>query len=141
MRPFGPGPLTYLGTLIGLGCVVLFLVSREADPGSWRVLVAGLLFLLGTVPGWCWYRLDAEGIHRRGLTGSKFVPWRAIDAIRGRRIERAGRAGSALSQVVVDAQGNPLLRLGPWIHNRRKMAHLIRTTIAARRRVDSLRDE
>ena len=138
---FGPGLLTYLGSLIGVGLVAAFLWARGTEPESWKALLGGIVILAGTLPGWNWYRLDGDGIHRRGLSGAKFVPWTLIDTVRGRRVERAGRAGVAISQVVLDAQGCPLLRLGPWIHRRREMARLIRTTIAARRRDDAPRDE
>ena len=133
MRRFGPGLLTFVGALVGLGFLFVFLRFRDTDPESWKALLAGTVILLGTVPGWSWYRVDAEGIHRWGLSGSKFVPWDAVDTVRGRRIERTDRAGSAVSQVVVDADGRTLLRLGPWIHRRRELARLIRTTAAARR--------
>ena len=138
MRRFGPSPVLYVATVAAVGLVVAyFATGRE----SWELLAAGILIFVGMAPGWNWYGLDTEGIHRKGLSGAKFVPWESVDTVRGRRVERQGRAGSVVSQIVVDAEGRPLLRLGPWIFHRRKMARLILATVAARRKDDAPRDE
>ena len=138
MRRFGPSPMLYVAFLAGLALVVAFF---HTGPRRWELPAAGLFVLLGTVPGWNWYGLDAAGIQRRGLAGAKFVPWVGVDTVLGRRASRPGRATSVVTQFVVDTRNRPLLRLGPWIGRRREMVRLILATVAARRKEEVPRDE
>ncbi len=138
MRRFGPSPVFYVAVLAAVGLVLAFFATgTEYVP----LLVAGVVVFLATLPGWNWYGLDREGIHRRGIEGSKFVPWEHVDTVLGRRVESVKRPTTVLTQFVVDARNRPLLRLGPWIFHRRRMVRLILATVSARRKEEAPRDE
>ena len=140
MRRYGPGWLPWMGILFAVGWVVLYLVFRDRDPDAgWALVFAGGM-LLATLPGWSWYAVDREGIHRWGATGHKVVPWDDVDAITGRRVSYQDRAESAVFQRVVDARGRTLLELGPWIARRRELARRIREILAHRRQEAAARD-
>ena len=146
MRRFGPSPMCYVAFLAGLALVIAFFLTGTR---FWGLPAAGILVLLATVPGWNWYDLDAEGIHRWGLKGARFVPWEAVDAVIGRRAEsyrgpsttQYSSGSTVLTQFVVDARGRTLLRLDPWIFYRRQMVRLILATVSARRKEEVPRDE
>ena len=138
MRRFGPSPMFFVAALAGMALVVAFFATGKAHLG---LLVAGIMVLLGTLPGWNWYGLDAAGIHRRGIKGGKFVPWEGVDGVLGKRVRGSRQVTSMLRQYVVDVRGRPLFVLDPWIFHRRRMVRLILATVAARRKDGALRDE
>lgn len=145
MHRFGPGPLVYVATLVGVGLTlagaVLLILRPDLGVDCIVFLVMGLTFFLVALGGLVWYRLDADGIHRRGFRGSKFVPWEDVDGVIGRRAGSEKHVATVLTQFVVDADGYTLLRLDPGTCHRRKMVRLIRATIAARRKDAPPRDE
>jgi hypothetical protein len=130
---FGPGRRLFGVALFGLGLVVAFFLTGRV---AWWLPVLGLLALLLTVPGWNWYRLDADGVHRRGIAGSKHLPWEAIDTVLGHRVTTSKGGDYVLTQFVVDAHDRPLMRLDSWIGDRTRLVRLILATASARRQVE-----
>ena len=131
MRRFGPSPMLFVATLAAVGLVGWYFASSREHV---ELLLFGILVFLGTATGWRWYRVDAEGIHRRDVGGSLLVPWEDVNAVVGRRAGRGDRPTTVLTQFVVDARGRTLLRLDPWIFHRRQMVRLIQATVSARRK-------
>ena len=83
-------------------------------------------------PGWNWYRLDAEGIHRHGIAGRKVVPWHAVDTVLSRETVHDKTGRRVVTPFVVDARDRALLRLDGWVAHRGHLVRLILATARAR---------